>query len=143
MAVIAVVSDNVSLVRGEYMGEHPPTLYTGTAPVVGDIVREDTTTGQLTLADGSAAADAGARRWVVLGIKNKTLYAQSNCVVDIGESLLAGADFDDPVYLADTPGKISLDILDSTLELIVGYVTSMATDADGTTHKGIQFLGSS
>lgn len=74
----------------------------------GQIVRQDTTTGKLTLANATTAGEAGQKRGMVLrdAAPNITVTALKRGKVDVGDALSALA-FDAPLYLSDTDGLLA------------------------------------
>lgn len=89
----------------------------------GQCVRVDGTTGKWTLASGATAAEAGNLRYVTVDSNRINQWtAMRDCVIDVGDDTLDAGDFDDPVYLSDTDGELTLVALESTETVIVGYI---------------------
>lgn len=89
----------------------------------GQIVRQDETTGKLSLADASSASAAGQKRGMALisAAPNITVTALKRGKVDVGNAL-SSLDFDAPVYLSDTPGTLADTT--GTVTVFAGAVTA-------------------
>lgn len=74
----------------------------------GNIVRQDTTTGKVTLANASSAAEAGQIRGMALrsAAPNITVTAVKRGKMDVGNALSA-LSFDAPLYLSNTDGLLA------------------------------------
>jgi hypothetical protein len=74
----------------------------------GQVVRLDTSTGKLTLANASSASEAGQQRGILLrsADPNETATAVEEGLVDVGDALSSLA-YDAPVYLSDTDGTLA------------------------------------
>jgi hypothetical protein len=90
----------------------------------GEVMRFDPATGKWELADATTADNAGNQRFIAsqTNLEGAAHTGYRRVLFDLGREALDAADYGDPVYLSDTPGKLSLDPLDSTEEIIVGYV---------------------
>lgn len=106
-----------------------------TAEVItaGQMVRIDTTTGKLTLANGSAAGEARTCGMAISGATaaGDPITAVRKGIVDVGNAL-ADLTYDDDVYLDDTDGKLTDTAGESAQTKIVGTVVPGwgATTAD-------------
>jgi hypothetical protein len=88
----------------------------------GDAVREDTTGGGWTKANGTTAAEA--RAWGLAGktvVAGQGLTAYRKGIVDIFD--LSSLAYDDKVYLSDTDGKLGTTA--GTVSTVVGRVTGV------------------
>ena len=92
----------------------------------GEVVRWDATSGKWVLAAGTSAANAGNVRFIALGtdVVGRPVSATRRALVDLGPDVLTSANFGAPVYLSDTPGKLTLIQAESTASIIVGYVAA-------------------
>lgn len=136
MAVIALVTANkLDVVESiEQM-----TLPTAEVCNPGQAVRLDTTTGNWTKANGTAAGEARAYGVVVGGIPNvagQAVTAIKRGVVD-GYDLDALA-YDAPVYLSDTDG--ALDTAPGTVNTPVGRVIPGTGTTIGTAHDKLLLI---
>lgn len=91
----------------------------------GEIIREDATTGKWVLAAGDTSGNAGVTRFVAgrSVAAGEALTGFRRCLYEFGD-VFSAANVGAPIYLANTPGKISLVAGDSTTTTIVGYVAS-------------------
>jgi hypothetical protein len=85
------------------------TAPAGEAIDAGEVVRMNTTTGHLVLADDG---DAAGRRNPMVAVRsantaNITITAIRKGLVDLGKAALSGFTYDQDVYLSDTTGKMS------------------------------------
>lgn len=86
----------------------------------GQAVRLDTTTGKLTLAKGTTAAEARIRGIALNGgVAGTTITAVSKGIIDLGDAL-GDLTYDDDVFLSDTDGTLA-DAA-GTVSTIVGTV---------------------
>jgi hypothetical protein len=99
----------------------------------GQAVRLNTTTGKLTKANGSSAAEARMKGIAVepAEVAGMTITAIVKGIVDLGDALDA-LTYDDDVYLSDTDGTLGGAAGDSTQTKIAGTVVPGwgATTAD-------------
>lgn len=91
----------------------------------GECIREDATTGKWVLAAGDTSGNAGVTRFFASQSveAGESLTGFRRCLFEFGD-VFSAANVGAPIYLADTPGKISLVAGDSTTTTIVGYVAS-------------------
>ena len=93
----------------------------GEAITAGAPIRLDTAPGRWTNANGTAAAEARATHvaWATV-VAGEPLTGVRGCLVDGYD--LSALDYDDPVYLSDTDGRLSDTA--GTVSVLVGRVVS-------------------
>lgn len=99
------------------------TAAAGEAFALGEVVRLDTSTGYVTPANGTTAAEARA---IGIALQEATVAGDTITVlvqgiVDLADALDA-LDYDDPVYVSDTDGALGGADTDATVDVIVGRV---------------------
>jgi len=90
------------------------------AIAIGAIVRYNTTTGLLTNANGTSAAEARACGMAVSKDGTGVYTVLRKGIVDVGD-VLGDLTYDDDVYLSDTDGLLADDTA-PTVDVIVGTV---------------------
>lgn len=98
----------------------------------GEPVRYDTTSGELTPANGT---DTDEYRAVAVAIEtadfaNETITAVKRGILDVGDAL-SGMNYDSYVYLSNTDGTMT-DADEASQTKIIGRVVPMFSDPDST-----------
>lgn len=122
MAVITLTPVDVKLMRfSAHMSKE--MRIADVALTRGQIVRENSS-GEWVLAAGDSAGNAAGPLYMVLDTvaAGQPVTGVRNCLVNLGASVFDSANPKAPVYLADTPGALSLTAGDSTTTTIIGYV---------------------
>ena len=129
MAALTVTAADVALIEGTPMS----TLVSRASEAItrGAVIRLVPATGLWALANADTAGGAGNQRWFALHdvAANETLTGVRDCLIDLGDDVFDGLNFDAPIYLSDTvstvKGLITATVGESAEATIVGYIVPM------------------
>lgn len=114
MANLSITADDVGLVEHIEMKSE----VAGADITAGQVVRYDSTTGKVVLANATSATNAGNKQGVAIAdaYSNGGVTVLYNGIMDIG-SALSALSYGDKVYLSDTDGTMADAAGTTTVEL--------------------------